>query len=169
MFEAALASRHCLVPAQVACGESRCSWVPAVTPSVNLVIIGLGPLLSTAASPAASASAAPPGYVSGAIGYGVLALAALWTMVPAAALIALGGLATPSVRAMVAGRGGVDHQGEMQGVLSAVEGLAAVFAPLPTAGLPTTGGPPLRSLPRRRGGVSSFRCCHARLVGCMQR
>jgi hypothetical protein len=54
--------------------------------------------------------------VSGAIGYGVLALTARWTMVPAAALIALGGLATPSVRAMVAGRGGVDYQGEMQGV-----------------------------------------------------
>ncbi len=49
------------------------------------------------------------GYVSGAIGYGMLALAARWTMLPAIALIALGGLATPSVRAMVAGRGGVDH------------------------------------------------------------
>ena len=81
-------------------------------------------------------STAIVGYVFGAVGYGTLALAlAGWTMVPAVCLIALGGLATPSVRAMVAGRGGVDSQGEMQGVLSAVEGLTAVFAPLLTAGL----------------------------------
>ena len=76
------------------------------------------------------------GYVAGALGYSVLALAiAGWTMMPAVMLIALGGLATPSVRAMVSGRGQVDHQGEMQGVLSAVEGLTAVAAPLVTAGL----------------------------------
>ena len=76
------------------------------------------------------------GYVSGALGYGTLAIAlAGWTMVPAVALIALGGLATPSVRAMVSGRGEINNQGEMQGVLSAVEGLTAVIAPLLTAGL----------------------------------
>lgn len=76
------------------------------------------------------------GYVTGALGYGLLAIAlAGWTMIPAVALIALGGLATPSVRAMVSGRGRVDNQGEMQGILSAVEGLTAVFAPLVTAGL----------------------------------
>ena len=76
------------------------------------------------------------GYAFGALGYGTLAIAlAGWTMVPAVALIALGGLATPSVRAMVAGRGQVDNQGEMQGLLSAVEGLTAVVAPLLTAGL----------------------------------
>ncbi len=76
------------------------------------------------------------GYVSGAIGYGLLALAlAGWTVAPAVVLIALGGLATPSVRAMVSGRGKVDNQGEMQGVLAAVEGLTAVVAPLLTAGL----------------------------------
>ena len=70
------------------------------------------------------------GYVSGAIGYGLLALALVgWTVVPAVVLIAVGGLATPSVRSMVAGRGQADHQGEMQGVL------AAVGAPLLTAGL----------------------------------
>ena len=76
------------------------------------------------------------GYVSGALGYGCLALAlAGWAIIPAVLLIALGGLATPSVRAMVSGRGGADTQGEMQGVVSAVEGLTAVFAPLLTAGL----------------------------------
>ncbi len=76
------------------------------------------------------------GYAAGALGYGVLALAlAGWTVLPAVMLIALGGLATPSVRAMVAGRGGVDTQGEMQGLLAAVEGLTAVFAPVITAGL----------------------------------
>jgi DHA1 family tetracycline resistance protein-like MFS transporter len=76
------------------------------------------------------------GYACGALGYGALALAfAGWTIAPAVVLIALGGLATPSVRAMVAGRGAADTQGEMQGVLSAVEGLTAIFAPLLTAGL----------------------------------
>ncbi len=76
------------------------------------------------------------GYGCGALGYGCLALAiAGWSLVPAVLLIALGGLATPSVRAMVSGQGKADTQGEMQGVLSAVEGLTAVVAPLLTAGL----------------------------------
>ena len=44
-------------------------------------------------------------------------------------------MATPSVRSMVAGRGEVNNQGEMQGLLSAVEGMTAVVAPLLTAGL----------------------------------
>jgi MFS transporter, DHA1 family, tetracycline resistance protein len=39
------------------------------------------------------------------------------------------------VRAMVSVEGAADHQGEMQGILSAVEGLTAVYAPLLTAGL----------------------------------
>jgi DHA1 family tetracycline resistance protein-like MFS transporter len=76
------------------------------------------------------------GYASGVAGYGLLAAAlAGWTMVQAVALIALGGLATPSVRSMVTGKGGADSQGETQGLLSAVEGLTAVFAPVLTAGL----------------------------------
>ncbi len=74
------------------------------------------------------------GYVAGALGYMTLAIAlAGWAMVPAVALIALGGLATPSVRAMVSSRGEADNQGEMQGLLSAVEGLTAIVAPLLTA------------------------------------
>ena len=50
-------------------------------------------------------------------------------------LTSRGGLAVPSVRALVSARGGVDTPGEMQGVLTAVEGLTAVVAPLLTAGL----------------------------------
>lgn len=76
------------------------------------------------------------GYVCGAAGYAVLAVApAGWVVFAAVVLMALGGLATPSVRAMVSNRGGADTQGEMQGLLSAVEGLTAVAAPLITAGL----------------------------------
>ncbi len=76
------------------------------------------------------------GYALGAAGYAVFAAAfARWTVIPAVCLIALGGLATPSVRSMVAGTGDAAQQGEMQGVLSAVEGLTAIFAPLLTAGL----------------------------------
>ena len=76
------------------------------------------------------------GYVAGAAGFGILAAAlAGWTVAPAVALIALGGLAMPSVRAMVSGKGEVETQGEMQGILSAVEGLTAMVAPLVTSGL----------------------------------
>ncbi len=76
------------------------------------------------------------GYGAGAAGYCLLALAlAGWMVAPAVVLLALAGLAVPSVRSMVSGRGGVDHQGEMQGVLTAVEGLTAVAAPLLTAWL----------------------------------
>ena len=76
------------------------------------------------------------GYTAAALGYATLALAlAGWMLAPAVVLLALGGLAIPSVRAMVSSRGGVDHQGEMQGVLTAVEGLTAVAAPLLTAWL----------------------------------
>ena len=76
------------------------------------------------------------GYVSGAAGYAMLAAPfASWIVAPAVVLMALGGLATPSVRAMVSGKGQVDSQGEMQGILSAVEGLTAVVAPLLAAGL----------------------------------
>jgi DHA1 family tetracycline resistance protein-like MFS transporter len=76
------------------------------------------------------------GYTTAALGYMTLALAlAGWMVAPAVVLLALGGLAIPSVRAMVSGRGGIDNQGEMQGVLTAVEGLTAVAAPLVTAGL----------------------------------
>lgn len=76
------------------------------------------------------------GYAAAALGYATLALAlAGWMLAPAVVLLALGGLAIPSVRAMVSSRGGVDRQGEMQGVLTAVEGLTAVAAPLLTAWL----------------------------------
>ena len=76
------------------------------------------------------------GYIAGACGYGILATAvAGWVVAPAVALIGLGGLATPSVRAMVSSRGEADNQGQMQGLLSAVEGLTAIVAPLLTAGL----------------------------------
>ena len=76
------------------------------------------------------------GYISAALGYTVLAFGvASWTLALAIGFIALGGLATPSVRAMVSGKGDTDAQGEMQGILSAVEGLTAVVAPLMAAGL----------------------------------
>ena len=76
------------------------------------------------------------GYAFGAAGYATLSVAFTgWMVTPAVVLMALGGLATPSVRAMVSGRNDAEHQGEMQGVLSAVEGLTAVFAPLLTATL----------------------------------
>ncbi len=119
----------------------RFGWGPMLG---GLVLAGVGLsqavveglLLSHVIGRFGERSTAIIGYVSGAVGYGLLALAlAGWTVGPAVVLIAVGGLATPSVRAMVSGRGQVDNQGEMQGVLAAVEGLTAVVAPLLTAGL----------------------------------
>ena len=119
----------------------RFGWGPMLS---GLVLAGVGLsqavvegfLLRHVTGRIGERTTAMAGYAAGAAGYGTLALAvAGWTIIPAVALIALGGLATPSVRAMVAGRGGVDNQGEMQAVLSAVEGLTAVFAPLLTGGL----------------------------------
>ena len=119
----------------------RFGWGPQLN-GLILAAVGLsqavveGLLLSYVNGRLGERITAMAGYASGALGFGVLALALDgWTILPAVVLIALGGLATPSVRAMVAGRGGADTQGEMQGLLSAVEGLTAVFAPLATAGL----------------------------------
>ena len=48
---------------------------------------------------------------------------------------AAGGLAIPSIRALVTKTGGADRQGEMEGTLTAVEGLTAMTAPMATASL----------------------------------
>ncbi len=119
----------------------RFGWGPQLN-GLILAAVGLfqalveGFLLRHVTARLGERSTAMTGYACGVLGYGLLAVAfAGWSLVPAVALIALGGLATPSVRAMVAGRGKGDAQGEMQGMLSAVEGLTAVVAPLATAGL----------------------------------
>ncbi len=76
------------------------------------------------------------GYACGTAGFVTLSLANTGFMVvPAVILIALGGLAMPAVRAMVSGTGDAETQGEMQGVLSAAEGLTAVVAPLAASAL----------------------------------
>ena len=119
----------------------RFGWGPALN---GLVLAGIGLsqavvegfLLSFVNGRLGTRRTAVLGYVCGAIGYGALAIAfAGWTLMPAVVLIALGGLATPSVRAMVSGKGEADSQGEMQGLLTAVEGLTAVVAPVLAAGL----------------------------------
>ena len=76
------------------------------------------------------------GYAAGAAGYALLASAFVpWMIAPSVILLALAGLAVPSVRALVSGRGKGDEQGEMQGVLTAVEGLTAVVTPLVMGGV----------------------------------
>ncbi len=119
----------------------RFGWGP-VKNGLILAVIGLsqatveGLLLRPINARFGERTTAIAGYASAVLGYGLLAITpAAWTIVPAVCLIALGGLSTPSVRAMVAGRGGEDTQGEMQGILASVEGLTAVFAPIATAAL----------------------------------
>lgn len=95
-----------------------------------------GLLLAPVTARLGSRHTARLGYIAGALGYGVLSLALVgWMVGPAVVLLALGGLAVPSVRAMVSGQGGAKNQGEMEGALTAIEGLTAVAAPLVTAWL----------------------------------
>jgi DHA1 family tetracycline resistance protein-like MFS transporter len=111
-------------------GAAANGWVLAGIGLSQAVVEGV--LLSSVTGRLGERRTALLGYAAGALGYAVLALAlAGWTVV----LLALGGLAVPSVRAMVSARGDADTQGEMQGVLTAVEGLTAVVAPLLTAWL----------------------------------
>lgn len=115
-------------------GAGANGWVLAGIGTSQAIVEGL--LLSRVTGRLGERGTALVGYTAAALGYVTLALAlAGWTIAPAVVLLALGGLAIPSVRAMVSNRGGVDNQGEMQGVLTAVEGLTAVVAPLLTAGL----------------------------------
>jgi DHA1 family tetracycline resistance protein-like MFS transporter len=58
-----------------------------------------------------------------------------WMMYPAIMLQALGATANPAMRALVSIRAGADRQGEMQGALSAVEGLTAIISPVVASGL----------------------------------
>ncbi len=119
----------------------RFGWGPAGNGMV-LAAIGIsqatveGLLLKPINARLGERATAIAGYSAAVLGYGLLSISpAAWTILPAVCLIALGGLSTPSVRAMVAGRGGEDTQGEMQGILASVEGLTAVFAPISTAAL----------------------------------
>ena len=119
----------------------RFGWGP-VKNGLILAVIGLsqatveGLLLKPVNARLGERTTAIAGYAAAVLGYSLLAITpAAWTIVPAMCLIALGGLSTPSVRAMVAGRGKDDTQGEMQGILASVEGLTAVFAPISTAAL----------------------------------
>ena len=114
----------------------------AASNGLALAVLGLsqalveGVLLRHVTAWLGEAQTATVGYGAGILGFGTLALAVRpWMVVPALVLIAVGGLATPSVRSMVSARGGVDVQGEMQGLLAAVESLTAVVAPLLAAGL----------------------------------
>ena len=119
----------------------RFGWGAALNGAV-LACVGLaqalveGVLLRPVSSRLGEQRTAMLGYAAAAAGYGVLAIAlASWTIWPAVGLLALGGLATPSVRALVSRHGGADTQGEMQGLLASVEGLTAIVAPLLAAGL----------------------------------
>ena len=115
-------------------GAAANGWVLAGIGASQALVEGV--LLSSVTARLGEKRTALFGYAAGALGYVLLALAlARWTIFPVAVLLALGGLAVPSVRAMVSGRGKVDNQGEMQGVLTAVEALTAVVAPLLTAAL----------------------------------
>jgi DHA1 family tetracycline resistance protein-like MFS transporter len=53
-----------------------------------------------------------------------------WMIFPGIALQAFGGLANPTIRALVSVRAGPDRQGRIMGALSSVEGLTAIASPI---------------------------------------
>jgi MFS transporter, DHA1 family, tetracycline resistance protein len=53
-----------------------------------------------------------------------------WMIWAASAISGFGSLTMPAIRAMVSGRAAANRQGEAQGALSAVEGVAAIVSPL---------------------------------------
>ena len=119
----------------------RFGWGPAVN---GLVLAGAGTmqvlveglLLAHTTRLLGERGTAMAGYGFGALGYATLALAfSGWAVAPAVVLMGLGGLAVPSVRAMMSKQGDESNQGEMQGILTTVEGLTAIVAPPLTAGL----------------------------------
>ncbi len=119
----------------------RFHWGPALS-GLALAGIGLsqalveGVLLRYVVAAIGERRSALLGYAAGTAGYALLAVAFMsWLIAPAVALIALGGLALPSLRTMVSTRDKGNNQGQLQGALSSVEGLTAVAAPLVAAGL----------------------------------
>jgi DHA1 family tetracycline resistance protein-like MFS transporter len=71
------------------------------------------------------------GLVLGVVGQAALGLADRgWVMLASIPLLALGGLAGPAVQAIVSREVGPSEQGEIQGALSSLNGIAAIAGPL---------------------------------------
>jgi DHA1 family tetracycline resistance protein-like MFS transporter len=71
------------------------------------------------------------GLVMGVVGQTALGLASRgWMLLAAIPLLALGGLAGPAVQALITREVGASEQGELQGGLNSLAGLAAIVGPL---------------------------------------
>ncbi len=76
-------------------------------------------------------SAAVLGLLASACAYAILGLAVRgWMIYLGIALQAFGGLANPSIRALISVRAGPERQGRVMGALSSVEGLTAIASPV---------------------------------------
>jgi len=74
------------------------------------------------------------GLLASACAYGILGLAwQSWMVFVGICIQAFGGLANPSVRAMVSMRAGPERQGRVMGALSSVEGVTAIISPVVAA------------------------------------
>jgi len=71
------------------------------------------------------------GVIAGVLGQAALGLANEgWLMVPAILVLSFGGLAGPAVQAIISREVGATEQGEVQGALSSLNGIAAIVGPL---------------------------------------
>ena len=85
-------------------------------------------LVRRVVAPLGEAGAAMAGLLASTVAFTMMALApAGWVIYVAIMVQALGGLANPSVRALISIRAGPERQGRVMGALSAVEGLTAII------------------------------------------
>jgi DHA1 family tetracycline resistance protein-like MFS transporter len=104
------------------------------------------------------------GMLMGVVGQALMGLATKgWMMLAAIAPLALGGLASPAIQAIISREVGPKEQGELQGGLNSLNGVAAIVGPLVGTTLLATFAP--ETAPVRIPGAAFFAASAFNLVG----
>jgi DHA1 family tetracycline resistance protein-like MFS transporter len=116
--------------------QSRFGWTLRQV-GLSLMVVGFamalvqGVLVRAAVPRLGERRALVFGLVMGVVGQAALGLADRgWLMLLAIPLLSLGGLAGPAVQAIISGEVGPNEQGEVQGALSSLNGIAAIVGPI---------------------------------------
>jgi DHA1 family tetracycline resistance protein-like MFS transporter len=118
------------------CNQARYGWTFKQV-GISLMVVGLGMavvqgLLVRAIMPRLrERRALLLGLAISAVGYALIAQATQgWMIYALTPLLALGGIAGPAVQAIITSNVGPKEQGELQGALNSMSGLAAIIGPL---------------------------------------
>ncbi len=116
--------------------QSRFGWTLRQV-GLSLMVVGFatalvqGVLVRVAVPRLGERRALVVGLVMGVVGQAALGLADRgWVMLMSIPLLALGGLAGPAVQAIISREVATNEQGEVQGALSSLNGIAAIAGPL---------------------------------------